>query len=487
MINPRNQPYRHLPFQFHRLNKNCVLITNLVGEYLFLSEEDFNKLILFGLENKSDLYFRLMAKHFIAEELSDSIIELLSIKYRTKKNFLTNFTALHMFVVTLRCNHQCVYCHASSKDLDDKCDMNKETAKKAVDIALESPSNVIKIEFQGGEPLLNFEIIKFIVEYATTIGPQKNKRIEFVICTNLTLVNEEILQYFCEKEIHLSISLDGPRFVHNRNRSYRNGMQSYEDVIAGLKKTKIHFSPGHVSALMTTTKYSLNYYKEIIDEYIQNGFSSIFLRSLNPFGYAREKIDAIGYSSREFLNFYKKGFMYILEQNQKGIYIEEALASILLTRILTPYSNGFMDLQFPAGAGISGAIYDHNGNVYPSDEARMLANMGDTHFCLGNVRENNFREIFYNDRLKNLVSSTCAEVLPGCSDCVFQIYCGIDPIRNYLSRKDIVGYRPTDDLCFIYSGIMKFLFELIERNEPAIMDVIWSWVTRRNINEIRLS
>ena len=92
MINPRNQPYRHLPFQFHRLNKNCVLITNLVGEYLFLSEEDFNKLILFGLENKSDLYFRLMAKHFIAEELSDSIIELLSIKYRTKKNFLTNFT-----------------------------------------------------------------------------------------------------------------------------------------------------------------------------------------------------------------------------------------------------------------------------------------------------------------------------------------------------------------------------------------------------------
>jgi len=365
--------------------------------------------------------------------------------------------------------------------------MSRETAKKAVEIALESPANIIKIEFQGGEPLLNFDVIKFIIEYAIALGGQKNKKIEFVVCTNLTLISEEILKYLHEKKIQLSISLDGPDFVHDHNRSYRSGKESYKYVIAGMEKAKKYIPPEYISALMTTTKFSLNYPREIVDEYVKNGFTSLFIRSLNPFGYARSKMNTIGYSVREFLDFYKKAFMYILELNQKGINIEETFASILLTRILTPYSNGFVDLQFPTGAGISGVIYNYDGNVYPSDEARMLANMGDNTFCLGNVKNNDFKEIFYNEILMSLVSSTCAEALPGCSDCAFQIYCGIDPIRNYLSRKDIMGYRPSDDLCFMYMEILKLLFKIIEKNDPAQMDIIWSWITRQSVNELQLN
>src|SRR3989304_9589648 len=114
MNNVKANPYLFLPFYFIRFKNGRALLTNFVGEYIFLSEEDFNKLVLFSLDKKSNIYLRLMAKPFIAEELSDSTIELLSVKYRTKKDFLSNFTALHMFVVTLRCNHKCTYCHASS-------------------------------------------------------------------------------------------------------------------------------------------------------------------------------------------------------------------------------------------------------------------------------------------------------------------------------------------------------------------------------------
>lgn len=236
---------------------------------------------------------------------------------------------------------------------------------------------------------------------------------------------------------------------------------------------------------MTTTKYSLDYAQQIVDEYIKNGFSSIFVRSLNPFGYAFLKTQQIGCSASEFISFYKKILEYVIAKNLRGYFIEEAFTSILLTRILTPLSTGFVDLQFPAGNGISGVIYDYNGNVYPSDEARMLAQMGDNNFCLGNINSNTYEELFFCKTLKNIIENSYAEILPGCSDCAFQIYCGVDPIRNYLKYKDIIGNIPTSELCFIHKGMFRYLFEHILQNNRDTMDVFWSWLTGRNISEIR--
>ncbi|MEK6690997.1 MAG: His-Xaa-Ser system radical SAM maturase HxsB [Nitrospirota bacterium] len=488
MKNKTINPYIILPFHFMRFKKDHVLIVNLVGEYFYLSADDFAKMVDYSLNPKSDLYFNLKAKHFIAETLSDPAIELLTIKYRTKKGFLSDFTSLHMFVITLRCNHKCTYCHASSKDTDKKVfDMSMETAKKAVDITLMSPSKSIKIEFQGGEPLLNFETIQYIIEYAKSQAALKRQKIEFVVCTNLTLVTDEMLKYFADNNILLSISLDGPEHVHNYNRHYRDGSGSHEDVLRYLDKARKYIKPENISALMTTTKHSLNFSSEIVDEYIRNGFRSIFIRTLNPFGYALPKMDEIGYSASEFIDFYKRILDYIIKINQKGIYIEESFTSLLLTRILTPFSTGFVDLQFPAGISISGVIYDYNGNVYSSDEARMLAQMGDSKFCIGNLHTNTYKELFYNNTLQKIIKSTCAESLPGCSDCAFQMYCGVDPIRNYVSQKDIMGHRPTSDFCFIHKEVIKYLFEIILQNDSNQMDVFWSWITGRCLSEVSIN
>jgi MoaA/NifB/PqqE/SkfB family radical SAM enzyme len=197
-------------------------------------------------------------------------------------------------------------------------------------------------------------------------------------------------------------------------------------------------------------------------------------------------MDEIGYDSSEFVNFYKEILEIARKANLKGYFIEESFTSLLLTRILTPFSTGFVDLQFPAGTGISGVMYGYDGNVHLSDEARMLANTGDYRFCLGNVHKNSYRDIFYSSTIVNIIRESCAESLPGCSDCAFQMYCGIDPVRNYTTQNDAVGYRPTNDFCLINKEIMRYLFEIILKNDPDKMDVFWSWITGRSLSEIRI-
>lgn len=478
--------YIILPFKFQRFREDLVLLVNMVGEHFFLSHADFKSLVTHGLDGKSDRFLNLKAKHFLTETLSEPAIDLLAIKYRTKFEFLSHFTSLHMFEITRRCNQRCLYCQASSCDPNESdYDMDLETAKNAVDMVLMSPGKRLKIEFQGGEPLLNFETVRFIVEYASRQSLVKNKEIEFVICTNLTTATDEMLRYFADNNVLISTSLDGPREVHDFCRRNRNGTGAYDDFMRSLDRAKKYLPSSRISALMTTTRKSLDHPHEIVNEYLHNGFNSLFVRPLNPFGYARQITEVIGYTVSEFVAFYKKMLDYIVGVNNGGHFFEESFTSLLLTRILTPFSTGFVDLQFPAGTGISGVMYGYDGNVYLSDEARMLANTGDFSFCLGNVNKDTYRHLFYNGKIVNIIGSSCAELLPGCSDCAFQAYCGIDPVRNYVTQNDPVGHRPTNEMCLTNKEILKHLVEIILHNDPNQMDVFWSWITGRTLAEIR--
>src|SRR5262249_9049984 len=110
------------------------------------------------------LYSDLKARHFLFEESPETAVRLLATKYRTKRDFLREFTKLHIFVVTLRCDHSCHYCQVSRVSPDKlRYDMSAETAEKALDLVFRSPAQTLKIEFQGGEPLLNLERIQQIV------------------------------------------------------------------------------------------------------------------------------------------------------------------------------------------------------------------------------------------------------------------------------------------------------------------------------------
>ena len=97
---------------------------------------------------------------------------------------------------------------------------------------------------------------------------------------------------------------------------------------------------------------------------------------------------------------------------------------------------------------------------------------------------NTFNEIFGGPVLRNLVSNSCLEILPGCNSCVYQTYCGSDPVRYFVECGDIKGHRPTSDFCKKNKAIFEHIFSIITADNIAIMNVFWSWITGRSIKEI---
>lgn len=328
----KKNEYSLLPFRFERLDDQRRVLTNLAGEYLVINEGELKAFVNHALEEQSDAYINLRAKHFLFDEKSEVAKELLEIKLRTKYSNLSEFTALHMFVVTLRCEHSCPYCQVSRQSDDKlKFDMTEEIADKAIDFALRSPARAIKIEFQGGEPLLNFPIIQYVVEEANRRKNDKN--VSYVIATNLALIDESILKYCKEKSIQISTSLDGPEDLHNNNRP-RPGKNSYEKAISGIKMVREHLGVDSVSALMTTTRSSLNRVKEIIDEYLAQDMEGIFLRPLSPYGFALKTKSFKAYGVEEWNKFYEQGLEYIIELNKKGVPFKEYYAATILAKML---------------------------------------------------------------------------------------------------------------------------------------------------------
>lgn len=475
--------YKIMPLNFERMN-DAVLVTGLAGDYIFLTPSDFDKFVNHKLTLSDNIYMDLKSKQLLAdsnEELHRNV-NMTSTRYRTRKGFLRNFTTLHMMVITVRCNQHCKYCQASCEDETARqFDMKPDTARKIVDFIFQTPSKDIKIEFQGGEPLLNWETIVETVEYAEEINQKIKKNLEFVICTNITTDISDKIPFIKEHNISISSSLDGPENVHNKCRVYKNETGTYKKFIENLGYCRKECGENSVGALMTTTRYSLDKIKDIIDEYVKQKFDGIFLRAINPYGLAEQNKSELGYPIDNFIEMYKQALEYIIELNKKGIFFIEFYTTLLLRRILTHFPTGFVDLQSPSGAGICGVIYDYNGDVYPADEGRMLSKMGDKYFCLGNVHRNSYLEVFNSEALRNIVSSSCLEVMPHCAHCVFSPYCGADPVRNYVETKDIMGDRLNSSFCKKNKAIFEYLFEIIRQNDAETMNIFWSWITGRNI------
>src|SRR5258705_2416048 len=105
--------YTLLPFRFLSLNASNELVVNEAGEYAIVRKGTSRTLIQRQLDPGSDLYATLKAKQFIADSGSAPLLDILATKYRTKYGFIEGFTKLHIFVVTLRCDHSCHYCQVS--------------------------------------------------------------------------------------------------------------------------------------------------------------------------------------------------------------------------------------------------------------------------------------------------------------------------------------------------------------------------------------
>lgn len=472
-----DQPARYelLPFRFTALDDTRYVATNLAGEHTLIGREPLQRLVHKQLRADERLYVDLRAKHFLTDEHSRMAPDLLAIKVRTRHERLAHWTGLHIFVLTLRCEHSCPYCQVSRQSEDKAAfDMTQEQAEKAVELVLQSPNPSVKIEFQGGESFLNFELMKHVVLTAKAANARlaRPKELAFIAATNLAVITDEMLDFCADHEVGISTSLDGPRELHNRNRP-RPGGNSYERTIAGIDKVRRRLGRGAVSALMTTTQSSLAQPREIVDEYLANEFTGIFMRPLAPYGFALKTKFYRAYNAERWLQFYDETLDYIIELNRQGIEFREYYASTILAKMLTSRDPGYVDLMSPAGIGLGAVVYNYDGSVYASDEARMLAEMGDSTFRLGSV-DDTFQALFSNETFLQALDESFAYSAPMCNDCAFEPWCGSDPVFHWGQQRDMVGRKPISEFCQRNMHIFRSLIRRMEA-DPYVRRLFTRW------------
>ncbi|MDE2492150.1 MAG: His-Xaa-Ser system radical SAM maturase HxsB [Elusimicrobia bacterium] len=456
-----------------------TLITNDLGRHLLLDDGEFRLFVGGRVPEGSPLEGRLRDGGFIRDRMD---FDALAGLWGKRHSFLWQGPTLHVIVATLRCNHRCVYCHASSTPMEDpSTDMSEETARLVVDRIFESPSPALTIEFQGGEPLANWPVVRFVVEYARRKNRAAGKSLWLNLVTNLSLLDGEKLDWLLRRGVNFCTSLDGPADLHDRNRPWSGGASHatvakwFGEIAARTKRRTFR-----IDALLTVTRRSLSKPREIVDAYVDVGARGVFLRPLNPYGLAAETWRTIGYDADEFLAFYRAALDRVLEVNRERTLRRpffEQTARLYLAKILTDVDPNFLDLRSPCGAGIGQMAYDWDGSIYTCDEGRMLARMGDRTFRIGGVREGGYAEAAAHPTTRALAVASCLDNQVSCSTCAYKPYCGICPVQCYKDQGDIMGRMPTNARCRISRGILDALFERLQ--EPRNERIFRGWLRRK--------
>jgi sulfatase maturation enzyme AslB (radical SAM superfamily) len=145
---------------------------------------------------------------------------------------------------------------------DSSTDMTEETARGVVDRIFAGPSPAITIEFQGGEPLANWPVVRFIVDYARTLNKTAGKSLWLNLVTNLSLLDEEKRDWLLKRGVNFCTSIDGPAELHDRNRPYGGGA-SHETAVRWFKDIteRTRRKTFRIDALLTVTRQSLTKYR----------------------------------------------------------------------------------------------------------------------------------------------------------------------------------------------------------------------------------
>ena len=459
-----------------------VVVTNLEGDWLVLKPEEFRAFATGRLDAGSPLHTRLAEHNFLRDEYD---VPRAAEHVRLRKRFLHHGPNLHLLVVTLRCNETCVYCHASRADLDRvDTDMSSETAEKCVDLILQSTSPSVTIEFQGGEPLVNFPVVQHVVEYARERNRALGKSLEFTMVSNLSLLDDAKLAWLVENKVQICTSVDGPKAIHDKQRKLPS-LSAYDAATGWIARINAAYAAMgldptlyHVEALLTTTRETLRHPREIVDTYVDLGCRALFLRPVDPFGFAEKTRKVVEYPRAEYLAFYREAVDYMIELNLRGVEVLERYAAIFLTKILAGEDPNFLDIRSPGGAGIGQLAYNYDGKIFSSDEGRMLHEMGDSTFMLGDVRTSRYREIVGHPTVRAMSLASNLDGQPDCVNCAYQPYCGTQPEHNHKTLGTMFGRMRESSMCAVHKGIQDYLFERLARGGEAV-DVLRRWTTIR--------
>jgi len=158
--------------------------------------------------------------------------------------------------VNTGCNLGCTYCYKEDLQTPARGEkMNFETAARSVDLLLTQAAgrDKVGIVFFGGEPLTNMPLIRQVVGYAERRAAESGKHMDFSLTTNATMLTEELVDYFNEHRFGISISMDGPKVVHDRNRRTVGGKGTYDLVARKARMLLARYRAKPVGARVTLT------------------------------------------------------------------------------------------------------------------------------------------------------------------------------------------------------------------------------------------
>lgn len=461
------EDYKQLPINFRRLNDGKTVISNLANIFHVLpNQQCLEDIFLHKTCSDKELLEVLEHKLFISSpDDFESKVQLTTSAFSKGINKDLRSPKLIMVVPTLRCDHHCSYCQVSRVNADQEgFDLSKSHIPSLIKFIQEIEKPPYKIEFQGGEPLLAFSFIQeFYNQLLMAVGAEN---FSLVIASSLSLISEPIITWCKGKNISFSTSIDVGKRAHNKHRKL-NTKDSFETVLANIQRISNKLGKDKIGTVTTVTNDGLSDHNELVDTHIALGLRGLFVRPVSSYGFAIKK-QAKDLSIEEFMQFYKKLIHRILRENLSGHTIIEHFLLIHYKRIMNAAGGTYVDLMSPAGYSKNSVLIDYNGNIFGSDEARMVyRKYGADELIIGNIKSRK-----YDLKLsEHLLQHSFNDDIPACSDCVYQNSCGSDPIYHLQEFGEPIGDKSLSRFCELHKSIFDFIFELIQSTEhKSILD-----------------
>ena len=321
------------------------------------------------------------------------------------------------------CNLACKYCFAEEGEYHGRrAMMSFEVGKKALDflVANSGSRRNLEVDFFGGEPLMNFDVVKQIVEYARSKEEEYHKNFRFTITTNGMLLDDDTIDYINKEMYNVVLSIDGRKEVNDRMRVRVDGSGCYDRILPKFKKLVDGRGDKEYYVRGTYTKYNLDFSEDVMHLY-EAGFDEI---SVEPVIESPEEAYAI------------------TEEDLDQIYAEY---DKLVDRIGAIRKNGkhinffhfMIDLdQGPCvikrlrgcGSGNEYVSITPDGDIYPCHQF-----VGHDEYKMGNIDEGTF-----NNDIKKEFAGCHVYSKPACQECWARFYCsGGCNANNFVFNGDI--------------------------------------------------
>lgn len=384
------------------------LIYNMVGEDELLDKEDVinNLKDKWSKEEIEEAYEELL--DLVKEEVlySKDLYEEIAMAGDESESYIK---ALCLNVVH-DCNLRCKYCFADEGEYKGcRKPMSAEVGKRAIDYVLENSGNIknIEVDLFGGEPLMVFDTIKEIVDYAKEKDKLYNKNIRFTMTTNATLLNDEIIDYIDKNMGNIILSIDGRKEVNDNVRIRVDGSGCYDRILPNIKKMVDRRDPSkQYYARGTFTRENTDFFEDVM-ALANEGFSEI---SIEPV--VLPDSHNLSIRSEDLTKIYEQYDMLYKEMLRRAENNDNPFKFYHFNIDLNGGPCVYKRIA-GCGAGHEYVAITPDGDIYPCHQF-----VGNEEFLLGNInsgiKNKNLSKDFKNAHIYNK---------PKCKECWARFYC----------------------------------------------------------------